>query len=61
LRTRQAANAHHFGAVFVLLIANAAGVYDTIELVSGYARLVEVSNFVLDVESMKQNLEEGIA
>ena len=43
------------------MIANAAGVYDTIELVSGYARLVEVSNFVLDVESMKQNLEEGIA
>ena len=50
-----------FGAIFVLLIADAAYVYETIELVSEHARLLEVSDSVLDVESIKQNSEKRIA
>jgi signal transduction histidine kinase len=49
------------GAILVLSLINATYIYDTIELVSGHTRGVEVSNFVLDVQSIQRNLEERIA
>jgi signal transduction histidine kinase len=49
------------GAIFLLLIVNTAYLYDTNELVSRHTQLLEVSSFVLDVKSIKQNLEERIA
>jgi signal transduction histidine kinase len=49
------------GAILVLSMVNATYIYDTIELVSGLTRRVEVDNFVLDVQSIQHNLEERIA